>query len=207
MSLLFYLRAPLSHPLWKLILNRSRDVRFSTQSLQMCQRNKAKECNALAFHIPSKKKWGGGARTSNLVRLLHSDSTSNSMFNSCASRKYVDKYAALRNTFCWLWRAQRSVDGWMEKHRAADGIFLSEKWELSLKLNNPSIRRYTGFNRVGIDAATIHTCSLYLELHHRWQLIFHFPLLQSAAGGEMGQTACTTLWSWSNEFLPFLLEK
>lgn len=64
----------------------------------------------------------------------------------------------------------------------------SEKWEMSLKSNNPCAHRYTGFYRLGMDAITIHTCSLYLKLHHRRHPIFHRGLLQYTVSNEMGQT-------------------
>lgn len=101
-----------------------------------------------------------GWHVNSLVGLLHSDSTRNSMINSCASREYGDKYAAPRNTFCWLWHTQKSVDGWMEKHRATDGIFYLR---IGKRLSNritPSLSDTLAY-RLVMDAITIHTCSLY----------------------------------------------
>ena len=68
---------------------------------------------------------------------LHSDSTSSGMFNSCASRKYGDKHVALRKTFCWLWHAQKPVDGWIEETQGYRWHILSGKWE-----NTPLVIEY-----------------------------------------------------------------
>lgn len=54
------------------------------------------------------------------------------------------------------------IDGKTQSYR---WHILSEKWEMSLKSNNPSAYRYTGLYRLVMDAITIHTCSLYLKLY------------------------------------------
>lgn len=113
-----------------------------------------------------KKKWaglrgGGHART---LRILHSDSTSGCMINSLACRELGDKYAALRNTFCWLWHTQK-IGWWI------DGKTQGCRWHILLKkrgkcLSNqitPSAHSHTGLFRLVMDAITIPTCSSHLR--------------------------------------------
>lgn len=89
-------------------INRLKEVCFSIRSLQ----NRANEgVLSCLWEVRRTCK-----QKSTLVRLLCSDS--GSVINSCASRKYGDKYTALRNTFCWLWhvleKTRESADGWMD---------------------------------------------------------------------------------------------
>lgn len=98
-------------------INRLKEVRFSIRSLQ----NRANE-GVLSCLWEVRRTC---VHKSTLVRLLCSDT--GSVLNSYASRKYGDKYAALRTTFCWLWHVQEKTrelaEGWMEEHKAADGVF------------------------------------------------------------------------------------
>lgn len=101
-------------------INRLKEVRFSIRSSQ----NEANE-GVLSCLWEVRRTC---EHKSTLVWLLCSDSGSG--INSCASRKYGDKYTALRNTFCWLWQAQEKTrewaDGWM------DGGTQSCRWLLFL---------------------------------------------------------------------------
>lgn len=95
--------------------NKSGDAWFLTQPVHE-RENKSNQTGVmLHIYVSEEKKkmstTGGGARVNTSLRILHSDSTSGCMINSLACRELGDKYAALRNTFCWLWHTQKSVDG------------------------------------------------------------------------------------------------
>lgn len=99
-----------SFVLRKMMRSKSGDAWFLTQRVRK-RENKSNQASVmLHIYVWEKKKM---SRTEHAwtLRILHSDSTSGCMINSLACRELGDKYAALRNTFCWLWHTQKSVDG------------------------------------------------------------------------------------------------
>lgn len=163
--------------------------------------NQIKTVGRCAFTFSLEETCGTGAHMNTSLSILHSDSTSDCMINSCACRELGDKYAALRNTFCWLWRAPAKKKE--EKNRLMDrwkntglqmAYFIKDMAKCLSNPITPAARSHTGLFRLVTDAITIHTCSSHLRLHLTGETPALFP---SFSAGHARTKQDVWLWnSW-----------